>query len=107
MFGVIIAANGNNLFVNSLIAKSSINLLPLVDTITGSNTIFFMLLLFKNSSITFIFETEESIPILTASTGISSAMQSSCFFKNPLSHVLIPNTPFVFCAVSAVIAVMA
>ena len=50
---------------------------------------------------------DETIPVLTASGRISVKIQSSCSFRKSGVTSIIPVTPVVFCAVRAVIALMA
>jgi len=107
ILGVITVASGNNLLFNMLIASSLISLAPLVATITGSTTIFPALYSVSLSAITSISSPEATIPVLTASGYISVNILSSCSAKNLGDTSIISVTPVVFCAVRAVIALIA
>ena len=50
---------------------------------------------------------EETIPIFTAFGKMSVNTASSCFLKNSGLTSMMPETPVVFCAVSAVMTLMA
>ena len=107
MLGVMTVAKGSSSLRRVWIAVSSISRAPLVATMTGSTTIFVALYSFRHWAMTLMSSEEETIPIFTASGKISSNTASSCFFRNSGDASMIPVTPVVFCAVSAVIALMA
>ena len=107
IFGVITFAIGSNFFFNVSIASSLINLTPLVETITGSTTILSALNLRSFVEIISMILLSDTIPILTASGLISVNTASNCFPTNSSLTSSIPNTPVVFCAVKAVMTLMA
>ena len=106
IFGVIISASGIRMLINDALASSSKSLDPLVETITGSKTIFFGLYFFNLSAIVLISSELDTIPIFTASGNISSNIHSSSFARKSCVTSLIPYTPVVFCAVSDVMALI-
>ena len=82
------------------------SLAPEVATITGSSTTFVALWKVSRSAITSISSTLETMPIFTASGGMSSNTASICAASMSGGVFVTMRTPVVFCAVSAAMAVM-
>ena len=106
MFGVITVASGNSLDVSAAMASSSMSFAPDVATITGSSTTFFALCAVRRSAITVMSSALDTMPIFTATGGISSNTASICAASISGGVLVTIVTPVVFCAVSAAIAVM-
>ena len=88
-------------------ASSLIRLVPDDATITGSKIILstsYFSSFFATMSIT---STEGNIPIFTAPNSISESTASSCASMCAIGIICISVTPWVFCAVEAVITVAA
>jgi hypothetical protein len=77
MFGVITRARGKSEPVIASSALSERSLLPLVDTITGSTTMFGALYFFKTDAAASIISASDIIPVFTLSGKISVNMLSS------------------------------
>ena len=107
MLGVITLASGNKRPVSASEAPSLIRRLPLVDTITGSTTMFSAACARSDSAIATTFNADDTMPIFTAPGRMSSNTASISCTTNSLGTSSTPETPRVFCAVSAVIAVWA
>ena len=107
MLGVITLASGNKRPVSASEAPSLIRRLPLVDTITGSTTMFSAACARSDSAIATTFNADDTMPIFTAPGRMSSNTASICCTTNSLGTSSTPETPRVFWAVSAVIAVWA
>ena len=86
---------------------SSASCAPLVATITGSNTIGIPSRLASRSAMWSAEKAEPIIPILTASTPKSPTTASICASTTSAGMAWIALTPSLFCAVTAVTAVMA
>ena len=104
---MITVAIGSSCVFNVSIAVSLISLDPLVATITGSTTIFSRWYSFSFFDIIFINSSDDTIPIFTASGRMSVITASNCCSRNSGDTSMIPVTPVVFWAVSAVIALIA
>ena len=100
-------AKGNSLVFRASMACSSIKRAPLVATMTGSTTIFLAEYCFNLLAMVSINSCLETIPILTASGKISVKMASSSWPRNSGVALKISVTPVVFCAVKAVMALVA
>ena len=107
MFGVSRETFGYNFSYNIFLVVSSTKTVPLVEIITGSATTFLIEYFSSYSAIISACSFEAIIPIFTASGFISVKMLFICFLKNSAGTGIIPVIPTVFCAVSAVIQVMA
>ena len=107
IFGVITLAKGKSFSCIDFIALFSIRFDPLVATITGSSTIFFTLYFTSSYSIASTISGEDTMPIFIASGKISSKIISNWLLTNSGATFTIPVTPVVFCAVSAVMALIA
>jgi hypothetical protein len=104
--GVISVVRGNNSRTSTATAASSINTAPLVATITGSNTTRSSLCRSIESATVCTISGACSMPILTASTPMSSTTASIWSRSMSGGTPWMLRTPQVFCAVSAVMAVM-
>ena len=107
IFGVITVAKGRSSFWRVSMAWSLMSFAPLVATITGSTTRFFKPYSLIESEITLIIGVDETIPVFTASGKISVTTALISSLRNSGSTSIIAVTPVVFCAVKAVIALMA
>ena len=96
ILGVITAAKGSSRVVRAVIASSASSLLPLVETITGSTTIFTALYSFSLWAIIRIISGFETIPILTAAGGMSEKIASSSAATKSAGASCMANTPVVF-----------
>ena len=79
---------------------------PLVATITGSRTTTAGRTFSSQLRTASITAASPSMPILTASMPMSSLMASSCAVRNAAGGTWTALTPWVFCAVRAVMAAM-
>ena len=87
-------------------ASASSNRSPLVATITGSSTTCGGRCQASQRATTSMLSAPPSIPILTASTTMSSLIASSCSARNDAGGLNTARTPRVFCAVSEAITAM-
>ena len=91
---------------NAAMVSASANAAPLVAIMTGSNTIG-TVRASSRSATTAAIAGEPSMPIFTASTPISEIQASICAAISSGESASTAVTPSVFCAVIAVIAVIA
>ena len=106
ILGVITVASGISFLISTSSASLVMSFLPLVDTITGSNTILTALYFLNSSAISSTMYGSDTIPIFTASGLISSNTASIWLAVKPFLQFIIPYTPVVFCAVSDVITLI-
>ena len=106
-FGVMTAANGKSSAVRAAMASSLRRRAPLVATITGSRTTDSPRWVRSRSAMVRMRAALATIPIFTASGRISSNTASISAAKNFGVASSMAVTPKVFCAVSAVTALMA
>ena len=103
--GVISAARGNSASRKAAMAAGSISAAPEVAIITGSSTIGAFTPSSARATWAMI-SASCSIPIFTASTPMSETQEAICSATMSPAIGAIACTPTVFCAVTAVIAVM-
>ena len=107
MLGVATVARGSSSPSRVATASSSSSREPAVETITGSTTMFSAWYRRSRWAITSMSLLDETMPIFTASGRMSVKTMSICCPRNSGVASMIPVTPVVFCAVSAVMALMA
>ena len=88
-------------------AASSMSRAPLVATMTGSTTTFLACQARSRAPMTAMSGAEETMPIFTASGGMSSNTASICWARKVGVASKMARTPVVFWAVRAVRALMA
>ncbi len=103
---MITVASGNNFEVSAAIASSSMSFAPEVATITGSSTTLAAWWNVRRSAITLMSSALETMPIFTATGGMSENTASICAASISGGVLVTIVTPVVFCAVSAAMAVM-
>ena len=107
MLGVVTVARGSSSPSRVATASSSSSREPAVETITGSTTMFSAWYRRSRWAITSMSLLDETMPIFTASGRMSVKTMSIYCPRNSGVASMIPVTPVVFCAVSAVMALMA
>ena len=106
MLGVITSARGNSSSIRAVRALSCIRLEPLVATITGSTTMCSARYSRSLVPMARMMSALDTMPIFTASGRMSRNTQSSCCATNSGVASSTPDTPVVFWAVRAVMALM-
>ena len=106
ILGVITSARGNSSSIRAVRALSCIRLEPLVATITGSTTMCSARYSRSLAPMARMMSALDTMPIFTASGRMSRNTQSSCCATNSGVASSTPDTPVVFWAVRAVIALM-
>ena len=107
MLGVISAASGKSASVSAASAPDCISPDPLLAAMTGSITTLRAPYSASFCAATRISSAEGIMPVFTASGGMSANTASSCCARNSGGTSRTAATPVVFCAVSAVMAVVA
>ena len=107
MFGVMTSASWRRSSFRVSIASSEMRRAPLVATMTGSTTMFFASYCWSFSAMVVIRSEFETMPIFTASGKMSVKISSSCSARKSGELSWMAVTPVVFCAVRAVMALIA
>ena len=106
IFGVTTSASGSSRSTSVSMASAARSGAPLVATITGSTTTCAAWYSWSFAAIVSMSAHDDVMPILTARGGMSVNTASSSAARNSGATSAVARTPCVFCAVSAVMALM-